>query len=262
MLKTALQTGIRSLHALACDRGLPDRLGIYLHSLSPELYGAFREMADALREAGYRFVGPADFIDHGPGKRAFVSFDDNYRAWHRALPLFDELDLRATFYVNTCCFRDRADAAARSAYFDRLRFEGERETLSTGELREMAAAGHTIGAHTHAHHCLTALAHEEACCEIRTSKDVLEDLLGAPVVDFSYPYGMRRHFNEALREYCRSIGLTRIANGIPGMLHAEQRPEALHRTGWDLGRSLRHNLTTLSIDGRLFERLTGRSAVA
>ena len=71
---------------------------------------------------------------------------------------------------------------------------------------------------------------------------------------------MRRHFTPALRAACLEYGFKTIASGIPGHLHG---PSAglLHRTLWDLERSLDHNLQNLRIDGRLFERLTGRSAV-
>ena len=70
---------------------------------------------------------------------------------------------------------------------------------------------------------LAALPAAEARKDIRTSKQLLEDLLGEEVTHFSYPYGMRRHFTENLRGFCRDIGFHTIANAIPGMQFVARR---------------------------------------
>ena len=338
--KGALHRLLRGAHVRMLDRGLPSRLGIYLHSLDPAQYPALRAMVAELRSRGYRFVGPEAFLANedagsdarydaeGPGGgaptgdaagrsgggtptgdsagrsrggtpagdaagrsggtpagdaagrsrgtpagiaarhardqstgRAFLSFDDNYRDWYEALPVFDELELRATFYVNTGAFRDRATPEAIRAYYTRLEHTGPHLPLSTSELREMADAGHVIGAHTHTHERLTSLPRAEAQQEIARSKRELEAILGRAVVHFSYPFGMRRHFDEHLRAYCRDLGFETVANAIPGMQHAAQRPYHLNRSPWDLERGVDYNLANLGVDGRLFARLTGRSAV-
>jgi hypothetical protein len=72
---------------------------------------------------------------------------------------------------------------------------------------------------------------------------------------------MRRHFSESLRRSCLAQGFATVANGIPAMLHGIQLPERIQRSPWRLDRSFEHNLMDLRIDGRLFERVTGRSAV-
>ena len=124
-VKHALQLGIRQVHMRWLDRGLPDRLGLYFHSLPPESHYAFGALVDALRARGYRFVTTSAFRATGAGRVAALSFDDNYRAWYASLPLFARLDVPATFYVNSLPLREDAhdvpaDVAAReSAYFDR-----------------------------------------------------------------------------------------------------------------------------------------------
>ena len=73
---------------------------------------------------------------------------------------------------------------------------------------------------------------------------------------------MRRFFNERLSNVCRKLGFERIAYGIPGFQHEENiDPMMIHRTRWLFEYDLAHNLDDLCIDGRLFERLTGRSAI-
>jgi len=53
----------------------------------------------------------------------------------------------------------------------------------------LSSAGFEIGSHgmTHAH--LTGLSDAELKTEVADSKKLIEDLVGAPVTGFSYPYG-------------------------------------------------------------------------
>lgn len=246
------------MHLALFRRSLPDKLGIYLHSASGHEQG-LEELLGFLGEQGYSHPGPSAFLS-APGKAAFLSFDDNYRSWLRLLPIFDTYGVRATFYVNSWPFRDRVSEVEVKRYLATLRSE-EETTLSTEELKEIAAAGHVIGAHTHTHPVLTALPADAAREEIRISKTELEFILQRRVEHFAYPFGMRRHFSEPLRSYCRSIGFATIANGIPGLQHARSRPDGLQRSVWLLDQPLAFNLDNLRIDGRLFHSLTGRSAL-
>jgi peptidoglycan/xylan/chitin deacetylase (PgdA/CDA1 family) len=248
------------MHVAMLSRPLPLQIAPYFHHVENRDWPAFHAMVDHFRDAGYRFVAPDAFCA-ARDRVAFLSFDDNYRSFWRALPELERLGIVATFYINTSAFRDRASSSEIEAYFDRLAFRGERTTLSVVELREIAAAGHVVGAHGHSHRMLAALPAAQAREDIRTSKRLLEDLLGHEVAHFSYPYGMRRHFNEDLRTFCRSIGFRTIANGIPGMQFARQRAERIQRSPWRLDAPLDANLDNLRVDGRLFEGLTGRSAV-
>jgi len=211
-----------------------------------------------------RFTGPGDFLT-SPGNACFISFDDNYRSWLRTLPIFEKHHAHATFYVNSWPFRDRVSATDVRGYLEKMHLTSaaaeQETTLSTAELREIAAAGHTIGAHTHTHPVLSALPQKAAQEEIRISKEELSSLLGRSTEHFSYPFGMRRHFSRSLRAYCRSIGFATIANAIPCMQYARSRPDCLHRSVWFLEQPLAFNLDNVCIDGRLFAFLTGRSAV-
>jgi peptidoglycan/xylan/chitin deacetylase (PgdA/CDA1 family) len=189
-----------------------------------------------------------------------MSFDDCFRSWWQALPLFDELELRVTFYLNTEPLRDLSDATTIRNYLKRTEQDENLETLSSDELRQLAAAGHVIGAHGHTHRDLAALPAEAAREEILLSRNRLQEIIEAPVVHFSYPYGMRRNFTEELREFCLASGFITVANAIPGLLHGEQERSAIQRTGWSLGEPVLHNIENLRIDGRWFEKITGRTA--
>jgi peptidoglycan/xylan/chitin deacetylase (PgdA/CDA1 family) len=258
-----IQQSVRAVHRAFARRSLPGKLSLYLHSTAG-CEQQLDELLYFLNERGYAFTGPGEFLT-AIGNTCFLSFDDNYRSWLRTLPIFEKYRARATFYVNSWPFRDRVGATDVRRYLKNLGLTNvlseQETTLSTAELREIAAAGHTIGAHTHTHPVLTTLTQEAAREEIRICKEELASLLGRPPEHFAYPFGMRRHFSQSLRTYCRSIGFATIANAIPGMQYARSRPDSLHRSVWFLEQPLAFNLDNVCIDGRLFSSLTGRSAV-
>jgi peptidoglycan/xylan/chitin deacetylase (PgdA/CDA1 family) len=259
----AIRSGIREAHATLLTTPLPDDLAIYFHELEPRHWSEFRDAIATLLGMGYRSVTPDGLVaPRSGGKRLFVSFDDNFRNWHRALPLMADLGLRATFYVNTLPFRDTASAAEIATYLDRLGTPRDRQTLSRAELAELHASGHTIGCHSHSHFVLSRLPRSAWAAEIDDSRRALEDIIGAAVEHFSWPYGMRRHFSEALRGYCGEIGFKTIANAIPGcQLSVGADPLNIFRTDWRLGQPLSYNLTNLRIDGRAYAALLGRSVI-
>ncbi|TWT53139.1 Polysaccharide deacetylase [Rubripirellula amarantea] len=260
--KTILQEKIRWFHERFVSGKLPSKLGIYFHELHENQFDSIRQFIEYFRKEGYRFTGdPLEFVESEGELIVFLSLDDNFQSTFDLLELADELDVKFAVYLNTLYFRDRDDHQVRSQYRSNLRNDVDCELLGQSEVREIAKRGHSIGAHSHSHLQLSALPQAEAELEIRRCKEELELLVDGPVQHFSYPFGMRRHFNESLREYCRNIGFATVANAIPGMQHCQQQRYAIQRTGWMLDESLERNLANLCIDGRIYERLTGRSAV-
>jgi peptidoglycan/xylan/chitin deacetylase (PgdA/CDA1 family) len=257
-LKGCVQQAVRAGHLVLLRRRLPEKMSIYFHSAAGHEQ-RIAELVGFLSDQGYSYVKPGAFLST-KGKAAFLSFDDNYRSWLRLLPIFDRHRIHTTFYVNSWPFRDRVSTVDVERYMAILRSE-EETTLSTDELKEIAAAGHTIGAHTHTHPVLTALGPNAAREEIRVSKTELERILQQPVEHFAYPFGMRRHFSEPLRSYCRSIGFATIANAVPALQYARSQPDSLNRSLWLLDQPFAFNLDNLRVDGRLFHLLTGRSPV-
>ena len=241
------------------DKGLPDSIAIYFHSLEPADYYAFRELVQFLRSSGYEFCLPDDFLIDDDRKKAFLSFDDNYRSWYEALQLFEELAVSVTFYINTLPLRGKAGRREQLEYFNRICHRGERVPLDADEIRELEADGHVIGSHTHSHFILSSLRLQQAKDEILRGKEELEGILYNEVRHFSYPFGMRRHFNKTLRAYCKAIGFATVASAIPGLQHRAHRHFHINRTLYRLERPLEQNVLNVRIDGRLFEWLTGRS---
>lgn len=56
-------------------------------------------------------MGPGEFLT-AEGKVCYVSFDDNFRAWHEALPLPERLGVKAAFFTITTVLRGGTASAA------------------------------------------------------------------------------------------------------------------------------------------------------
>ncbi len=61
--------------------------------------------------------------------------------------------------------------------------------MSSAQVRELAAAGNEVGAHTVSHPILARIAPEEAESEIASSKAAVQDIVGDAVTSFAYPNG-------------------------------------------------------------------------
>lgn len=256
---TRLRASIGAFHRAFLRRPLPDKLALYLHSLSGRA-SAVEQLMRRFADLGYSFVGPNEFLT-GSGRMIMLTLDDNYQSWYASLPMLDRLDAKVTFYVNTVSFRDRASEAELRQFFSSISAEPE-PTLTVDELKCIAAAGHTIGAHTHTHPNLAAISLERAKHEIRTSKTILEEILLEPVIHFAYPFGMRRHFSSPLKRYCFEIGFKTIATGLPALQYVRPERGIVHRSVVQLDVTFERYIENLQVDGRIFERITGRNPVA
>lgn len=235
-------------------------MAIYFHALEETDHPSFVDIVARLGSE-YKLVGsPSDYV-RASGATAWLSFDDNYQSWYRALPLFERLDVAVTFYVNTSSLRDVASPETIDGYYDLLKYCGDRTPLSTTELIDIAAAGHRIGLHTHTHRNLSRLPPAEQQNELSINREILDRVLNQATSDMSFPFGMRRHFPAALKRWCIGNGIETIAWATPAMLHAEVRMDEIHRSLWRFERPMSENWENLAINGKLFTKFTGRSAV-
>ncbi|HZP88066.1 MAG TPA: polysaccharide deacetylase family protein [Burkholderiales bacterium] len=259
--KNLLLGCIKCLHICLLRKQLPGRIALYFHELDDPVVAGFEDLFQWLRWQRYEFCSPLEYTQGGHGKKVLISFDDNYISWYERLPWLAKHGAKCAFYTNTSPLRDRAGRGEQEAYFDRVGYHGRRIPLSSGELREIAEAGHTVACHTHSHRKLSRLSLEDGRSEMLDSKKILEDIVGKPVEDFAYPYGMPRYFPNALRAEAPAMGFKRIAEGMPCMLFAKPDPTSIQRHRWRLNVGLDDNLREAEIDGRLFVRLFARSPI-
>ena len=237
-------------------------MGLYLHSLDAGEQPALRAMLQWCRDEGRTFVDAERFLSPDcPDGAVYVSFDDNHRGWHEALPIFAEFGVRVTFYTNTCVLRGSATDSEIRSYYDLVAHHGHREPLSVDEIAAIHRAGHIIGAHTHSHIAMRRVPMEQAREDLEKNRTLLQEITGAPVTHFSYPFGIRRHFSPELGEMVRSMGFRSIAAATPGLLYEPADPFWIQRTYWMLDRPVAWNAANMHVKGATWVKLTSLSPI-
>lgn len=178
-----------------------------------------------LRDAGYRSVH-LDELQQAlesrkplPGKRVMLTFDDAYVDFaETAWPILRRYGFDATLFVVS-------GYTGGTNEWDR-RLGEELELLDWDALRDLRAAGVTIGAHTDTHPHLTSLPSREIACQAARSRRGIEQQLGAPVRAFAYPYGDR---DELVERIVGSCGFTLGFTCVSKRLHVHDAPLSLPR---------------------------------
>lgn len=101
-----------------------------------------------------------------------VTFDDGWASQYKnALPILNKYGLKATFYIISGELNDQPDY------------------MSTAQIQNLYSQGMEIGSHTITHSDLTGVSQSKLVQEMSQSQATLQNAIGAPVVNFAYPYG-------------------------------------------------------------------------
>jgi peptidoglycan/xylan/chitin deacetylase (PgdA/CDA1 family) len=158
-----------------------------------------------LGESGFTGPGPDRYKIRQPlfeamarlarASGTILTFDDGGRsALDVVAPVLAEHGLRGEFFIAT----------------SRLGTPG---FLDRKGVRELAAAGHAIGTHSHTHpEVMTELPDEEIRADWRTSIALLEDITGRAVESASVPNGFT---NRAVLEAAQESGIRRLYTSTP-----------------------------------------------
>lgn len=153
-------------------------------------------------------------IATGKNDRASVSltFDDGYAAnCEQALPLLIDAQIPCTYFVSSGPVLERQS-------FEHDRAMGNHFAANTAaELRDLAAAGIEIGAHSRTHADLGRVADaDQLFDEIVVSRNELEDALGLPIRYFAFPFGMHVNLSGAAFRLAREAGYTGVCSAYGG----------------------------------------------
>jgi len=151
------------------------------YCLSPRRFSQFMEW---VKKAGYTPALPTEWESlTASRRRVILTFDDAYDDFLRdAFPVLQRFGFTATVFVVV-------DRIGKTNDWDQSKGYPTRRLLSLEQIRELHRHGIHFGSHTLTHAWLTRLPDRDLEREVRDSKSRLEDLLGAEVPCFSYPYG-------------------------------------------------------------------------
>lgn len=180
-----------------------------------------------LRKNGYETVSPEDVMDHFekgkhlPDKPIVITFDDGYKDNHQfAYPIMKKYGYTGTIFVVS-------KAIGNTNFFDvEKKLQPENKIMDWQEIRELAEAGFTIGAHTVDHPHLAEVPPEVARHQIEESKRALEHGLKKPVEFFAYPYGS---YNDTVADLVKQAGYRAAVTTELGLAKADSNPFKLRR---------------------------------
>jgi peptidoglycan/xylan/chitin deacetylase (PgdA/CDA1 family) len=235
---TALARRLRQGALVLCYHNVVDRIDAIGDQALHLPLDRFTAQMEWLK-AHYTVVPLGDIVDRLGAVRpvrglAAITFDDAYAgAFSFAWPLLRDLGLPATMFVvagapsnRPAFWWDHPDVArtnsngARSRRLLSLRGDSTLVLADAGAgsaadlpathlpadwstIRNAAAEGLDIGAHTVTHRTLTTLDDPELAMEVATSSDIIRDLAGVRSGFFSYPYGI---WDARVRDAVRRAG--------------------------------------------------------
>jgi peptidoglycan/xylan/chitin deacetylase (PgdA/CDA1 family) len=178
----------------------------------------FAEHAAWLRA---RRIVPLEDATPDSGRDIALTFDDGFTSvYEHAMPL-----LAGTPFTVFLIGKMLDGSGGRIDWVDRPP-PHPLQVLDRGVIREMQQEGVRFGSHSYAHADLTTLTFGACLEDLRRSRDVLEDLLGAAVTSLAYPRG--RH-DEPVRAAAAEAGFTHgYGLAVPGSVAG---PLAIPRVG-------------------------------
>lgn len=156
----------------------------------PEYYrissGQLAEHLEVLTSRGWETLLVQDLGNAALENRYVLTFDDGTSDHYEVvLPLLKRHGCRGSFYVSTA----RLD---RPGYLTRT------------QVREMAAAGHEIGSHSHEHQRMDVLSEADIRQQIAKSQEILAEVTGSKPVTFVPPGGF---MNERVGRIAGELGM-------------------------------------------------------
>ncbi len=130
-------------------------------------------------------------------RKVLITFDDGYRSvFEHAYPIMNEYGYKGVVFVVT-------------KYIGKVsKWEvpllSSLPHLKQEEIKTLHKSGWIIGSHSHSHSDLTTLTTQKLKEEIKSSKKILEDILGSEVYTFSYPFGK---FNKRVKDVLKELGI-------------------------------------------------------
>jgi peptidoglycan/xylan/chitin deacetylase (PgdA/CDA1 family) len=158
----------------------------------------FRSHMTLLHDAGFSTLFPSEIApwlaspDAETNCAVCLTFDDGYEDFlTSAFPILQELAFKSTVYVPTGLIGKIGPANLK--------------LLSWSQIQELSLAEVNIGSHTVSHSDMTTLTKSEIIQELADSKQLLQDILGIEIKDFSHPYAFPEKNSDYMSLYWETL---------------------------------------------------------
>lgn len=138
----------------------------------------FAAQMRALADAGYQTILPEQLYDYLlydgklPAKPIMITFDDTREEqFSIGATEMKKFGFKGVFFIMTV-------AINRPGY------------MSKEQIKSLADDGHIVAAHTWDHHMVTKYSGDDWITQLVKPKAKLEKIVGKPVTDFAYPFGL------------------------------------------------------------------------
>ncbi len=254
-MKKKLQQLLRFVNKTIFKNELPKKISIYFHDIDDQELISITNIILFFKSLDYQFVTVEDFnnlIDTDK-KLLSLTFDDGFAGWLKLLPVFNEHNVKATFFTNSIFLSD--DNLTR--YLRNININSDKKLISKSGIKELVNDNHEIGAHTHTHYTLSNLSFDEFVIEDSKNRKQLKEF--GEINNFAIPYGMRRYLTKEQKEYLEKQ-YNSISFGEAGM-QFEQKKNYIQRYPWLVEKSFFYNLENICTNTSFFNNLTLRSGL-
>jgi peptidoglycan/xylan/chitin deacetylase (PgdA/CDA1 family) len=138
----------------------------------------FAQQMKALSDAGYHSILPNQLNDYLvydvplPSNPVMITFDDTREEqFSIGAAEMKKYGFKGVFFIMTVSIN-------RPGY------------MSKEQIKSLSDDGHVVGAHTWDHHMVTKYAGDDWNTQLIKPKAKLEEIIGKPVTDFAYPFGL------------------------------------------------------------------------
>jgi peptidoglycan/xylan/chitin deacetylase (PgdA/CDA1 family) len=139
---------------------------------------AFAEQMKTLADAGYQTILPEQLYNYLvfdgplPAKPIMITFDDTREEqFSIGAAEMKKYGFKGVFFIMTVSIN-------RPGY------------MSKEQIKSLSDDGHVVGAHTWDHHMVTKYTGDDWNTQLVKPKAKLEEIIGKPVTDFAYPFGL------------------------------------------------------------------------
>lgn len=139
---------------------------------------AFAEQMKALADAGYQTILPEQLYNYLvfdgplPAKPILITFDDTREEqFSIGATEMKKYGFKGVFFVMTVSIN-------RPGY------------MSKEQIKSLSDSGNVVAAHTWDHHMVTKYSGDDWNLQLVKPKAKLEDIIGKPISDFAYPFGL------------------------------------------------------------------------